>query len=384
LWFTGIIFHYYKNSIMRFIKILSFDVWQGLKQLAPGLLACVCGLVAPLAMAAISGQTSTQAAAHTAPVPVPHPKWFTETLLDFREDAQDAKKVNKRVLIYFGQDGCPYCVRLMKDTFGKPAIAATTQKSFVVIPLNIWGDRETTWIDGVVRSEKLLARHLKVQFTPSLLMLDEQGALIARINGYYPPEQMAKALQFGIGRLESASSFSDYMLQSQTAAKASGKLVAEPFFMLPPLDLQHKPSSKPLVVLIERPNCAPCAELHRTGFSQPAVRALLGKSGKLAKLNIAQINSLDAAAQITTPTGEVTTPAAWARKLGVSYTPSLVFFDERGAEVFRLDAYVRPFHLAGALDYVASGAYKTEPQFQRYLQAKADAIRAAGGKVQLW
>lgn len=367
------------------MKIRPFDVWQGLKRLAPALLlavlACVYGLIAPLAMAAVSGQTSTHGAAHTAPVPVPHPKWFTETLLDFREDVADARKLNKRVLIYFGQDGCPYCVRLMQDTFGKPAIAATTQKNFVVIPLNIWGDRETTWTDAVVRSEKLLARHLKVQFTPSLLMLDEQGAVIARINGYYPPEQMAKALQFGVGRLESASSFSDYMQQSQTAAKATGKLIAAPFFMPQSLDLQRKPSSKPLVVLIERPNCAPCAELHRTGFSQPAVRTLLGKQGRLA---IAQINSLDATSQLTTPTGEVTTPAAWARKLGVSYTPSLVFFDERGAEVFRLDAYVRPFHLAGALDYVASGAYESEPQFQRYLQVKADAIRAAGGKVQLW
>ena len=37
------------------------------------------------------------------------PNWFTETFLDFREDVRDATKENKRLLVYFGQDGCPYC-----------------------------------------------------------------------------------------------------------------------------------------------------------------------------------------------------------------------------------------------------------------------------------
>jgi thioredoxin-related protein len=67
----------------------------------------------------------------------------------------------------------------------------------------------------------------------------------------------------------------------------------------------------------------------------------------------------------------------------VSYTPTLVLFD-RGREVLRIDAYVRPFHLAAALDYVASGAYRKEPSFQRYLQAQGERLRERGQPVELW
>ena len=74
----------------------------------------------------------------------------------------------------------------------------------------------------------------------------------------------------------------------------------------------------------------------------------------------------------------------WADALRIVYTPSLVLFDPAGNEAFRVDGYVRPFHLASALDYVASGAYRTEPSFQRFVQARAERKRAAGERVDLW
>ena len=55
-----------------------------------------------------------------------------------------------------------------------------------------------------------------------------------------------------------------------------------------------------------------------------------------------------------------------------------------GREAFRTEGYLRPFHLAATLDYVGSGAYRAEPSFQRYLQARADRLRAEGKSVQLW
>ena len=52
-----------------------------------------------------------------------------------------------------------------------------------------------------------------------------------------------------------------------------------------------------------------------------------------------------------------------------------------GTEVFRVEAYVRPFHFASALDYVASGAYRKEPSFQRYLQARAASIASGTSEI---
>jgi thioredoxin-related protein len=72
-----------------------------------------------------------------------------------------------------------------------------------------------------------------------------------------------------------------------------------------------------------------------------------------------------------------------ARELGIAYTPTFVLIG-RGKEVLRIDSFVRPFHIAAALDYVASGAYRKEPSFQRYLQAHAERLRSRGVRVDLW
>jgi thioredoxin-related protein len=74
----------------------------------------------------------------------------------------------------------------------------------------------------------------------------------------------------------------------------------------------------------------------------------------------------------------------WAKSLNIGYVPTLVLFDTSGREVFRIDAYVRPFHLAGALEYVSSGAYRSEPSFQRFLQSKTESLLKRGTAVDLW
>ena len=40
--------------------------------------------------------------------------------------------------------------------------------------------------------------------------------------------------------------------------------------------------------------------------------------------------------------------------------------------------------LNGAFDYVASGAHAREPQFQRFVQARAERLREQGVAVDLW
>ncbi|HQY46835.1 MAG TPA: hypothetical protein PLE38_07790, partial [Usitatibacteraceae bacterium] len=37
------------------------------------------------------------------------PKWFKETFLDLKDDVAEAAKAGRRVMVYFYQDGCPYC-----------------------------------------------------------------------------------------------------------------------------------------------------------------------------------------------------------------------------------------------------------------------------------
>ena len=321
------------------------------------------------------------AAPVAAQAPSPHqiriPPWFVETFLDFREDATAAAKEGKRLLVYFGQDGCPYCKRLMETTLAETRIADKARRNFVAVALNLWGDREVTWVDGKRMTEKELGRYLRVQFTPTLLMFDEQARPIVRLNGYVNAARFEAAIDYVAGRMETRQPFAEYMLGAVTE-DARPTLATHPLFLKPPHDLaKAAKAGKPVLALFERKSCASCDELHRDVLPRKEVAALL------PKFTIAQFD-LSGAVEITTPDGRRTTARDWARQLDLPYAPALLFFDAKGNEVFRVEAYVRPFHFASALDYVASGAYRREPSFQRFVQARADRIRERGDRVDLW
>jgi thioredoxin-related protein len=310
-----------------------------------------------------------------SPQAIELPAWFGESLLDLREDVREAAADGRRVMLYFGQDGCPYCKALMQVNFSQREVVDKMRRHFVAIALNVWGDREVTWIDGATQSEKQLAARLEVQFTPTLVFLDEAGAVALRLNGYYPPRRFEAALDYVAGRMERKLEFRDY-LAAAYREEASAKLHDEPFFMKPPLDLRRSPGSRPLAVLFETPYCAGCDELHGEGFARAEVRA------ELAKLDVARVSLADAQS-LTAPDGRRLPAERWARELAIAYTPSIVFFDG-SREAFRIEAYVRPFHLASSFAYVSSRAYRREPSFQRFLQARGEAMRRRGESPDLW
>lgn len=330
------------------------------------LVALSAALLAPLA-----ALTQT-ASPHAGDIP----SWFSESFLDLREDVREAAKEGKRLMLYFGQDGCPYCKALMQTNFSQARIVDKTRRKFIAIALNVWGDRSVTAIDGAEMREKDLARVMGVQFTPTMIFLDEKGGVVARLNGYYPPHRFEAALEYAAARMERKQPFADYMRDAAKDA-ASEKLHDQPFFMRPPYDLRRGRGSKPLAVVFETPYCAGCDELHKEGFNRAEVKAELGR------FDVARI-ALGDRSIVTTPQGSPVPADEWARTLKIAYTPSIVFFDGTGREVIRIEAYLRPFHLAGAFAYVSSGAYRDEPSFQRFIKSRAERMRQRGEPVDLW
>ena len=125
------------------------------------------------------------------------PEWFANSFLDIREDVAEAQAHGKRVLLYFYQDGCPYCKKLLDTNFALADTEQRTRDNFDVIAINMWGDREVTDLAGMHTTEKEFAKQLRVMFTPTLLFLDEQGRIVLRLNGYYPPHKFNAALDYG-------------------------------------------------------------------------------------------------------------------------------------------------------------------------------------------
>lgn len=303
------------------------------------------------------------------------PRWFALSLLDFKDEVAEAARAGKRVMVYFGQDGCPYCKALMKALAPGP-LADKTKANFVAVAINIWGDAEVTWLDGRRYTEKTLAKALQVQFTPTLLFLDSDARVALRLDGYLAPERLSMALDYVIARRDKVESLAEYF-DARDPTPPLPPRAAPKYLLRDPSQLARRGSARPLAVLFESPKCRSCAEMHDEAFKRSGMVALL------KRFDVARIVP-GTPASLVTPDGRRLEAGVWARELRIRLYPSVVFFDTAGREVFRFDGYLRPFHIESSFDYVASGAYLKEPMFQRYVQARAEALRDNGKPIDLW
>ena len=328
-----------------------------------------------LPFAAVAAEDASLAPGMVNPGYHDKPEWFKHSFLDLREDVAEAEAAGKRVMLYFYQDGCPYCKKLLETNFALRDIEAKTRKHFDVIAINMWGDREVTDMQGGTLTEKQFAAQRKVMFTPTLVFLNEQGADALRVNGYYPPHLFTAALDYVATRQETKQSFRDYLAQ-QKPAEAKGQLHQSPGYLQEPYNLDQRAGGKPLAVFFEQRECPPCDELHQDVLARPASRE------QLERFDVVVLD-MWAKTPLTTPDGRTTTAAEWARELDVQYAPTLIMFTAKGDEAFRTEAYLRAFHVQSALEYVSSGAYREQSNFQRYIQARADALEAKGVHVDI-
>lgn len=303
------------------------------------------------------------------------PAWFKTSFLDLREDVNQAAGNGKRLFIYFHQSGCPYCAELINNNFSQKHIVNYTRKHFDVLALDLWGSQEVTDFDGKSYSEKIFAANHKVWFTPTLLFFDEQAKVALRINGYYPPHQFMTALRYVAEKHDRKIPFRDYYAK-HAVIKSTGKLHSQPFYRNAPHDLTGLGQKKPLIVFFEQKDCQACDRLHQKIFPRTRTQE------QIRKFDAVQLD-MWSKEKVTTPAGDKTTARQWAGKLGITYAPSAVLFDE-GKEVMRIEAFLKEFHVQSVMDYVASDGYKTEPSFQRYLQARADKMLEQGKAVDIW
>ena len=311
------------------------------------------------------------------------PAWFKESFLDLAEDLQEANENNKKLFLYFHQDGCPYCEKLLKDNFSRKDIVNKMQRSYDLLEINIWGDKTISLLSGEEVSEKEFARQMKVMFTPSSLILDKKGIEQFRMNGYYAPDKFTAVLNYALLDAAQKPSFNDYYLQQKQSLlnNIQSGLNTEAFiYKGNDLSSWSDSSKKPLLILFEQTNCPECNELHGDSFRRMPVYQ------QLKLFDIAQIN-INSSKIIITPDGQSMTEKQFAEQLTIQYTPSMIFYDNyntRNHEVFRSEAYLKGFHVQALLEYISSGAYISEPQFQRFIQKKADKMHEQGIIVELW
>lgn len=293
------------------------------------------------------------------------PNWFKLSFLDLQDSLNEAVQNGKRgIILYFGRKDCPYCKAQLEINWGKKDIVEYTRSNFDVIAIDVTGARTVTDFDGRTYSEHEFASRMRTDFTPSLLFFESKGRLALRLPGFRPPYQFRAALEYVADAHYLNEPFGDYLARAEEAfsfgrdeLNDNDAFLPRPFY----LDRSQHKSSRPLVVFFEHPICHACDVLHAGPLSDPEVNNML------RQMDAYQIN-LASHEPVITPAGKKTTTNDWARDLKLSFAPTLIFFDENGHEIIRVDSVIRLYRLNNVLLYVLSKGYKKYPTFQIWRQ----------------
>ena len=270
-------------------------------------------------------------------------------------------------MVYFGQKYCAYCKQLLERDLEAEDIQAYTREHFDIIGIDIHGDRTVTDMSGNELTESALAIRDKTNFTPSMIFYDKEGQEVLRLRGYYPPYRFRAALEYVADAHYKDENFREYLARADVPLVFEpGDLNDEPVFLPGPymLDRSVMPGERPLVVFFEQGNCHACDVLHTGPMQDPAIMS------RFEQLENIQL-SFWSDTPVVTPSGERLTARQWGERLGLFYTPTLIFFDHDGKEIMRVDSVVQFYRLRNVLDYILSGGYREHPTFQRWRTSRS-------------
>ena len=293
------------------------------------------------------------------------PQWFKPSFLDFRIDLDEARRRGRHVLVFLHLDDCPYCARMLKENFVSGDSRDFAQRHFDVIAVNIRGALDVIWIDGTPHTERTLARQLRVVATPTIVFLAPDTGPVLQLTGYRDARAVRHALEYVQGRHYRSQAFTEYLVTREMPAVYEFR--DHPQFAVA---TYFKGYRKPLAILFEDRHCTACARFQERTLHHPDVIA------EMKRFLFVRLDA-DSDRPVVDPAGNMTTPAQWAKTLGLTYRPALVLFDE-GREIFRIDGQLYHFHFKEALRYVSGGHHRRYPNISAYNAARREELLQQG------
>lgn len=135
-------------------------------------------------------------------------------------------------------------------------------------------------------------------------------------------------------------------------------------------------AGKGFVLIWEQPGCSACQRLHEVNFQDKKLIDYIG-----GKFNVMVMNMFGEV-EVTDFDGEVMPEKDLAFKHRVNFTPTTIFFDETGKEVFRLPGYFKPFYYLAGFVFAVEKGYADESvrgMFPRWMQVKGAKAREVYG-----
>jgi thioredoxin-related protein len=297
------------------------------------------------------------------------PSWFKDSFLDIADDVNEAAESGRHVLLFFQLNGCPYCDRMLVESFEAEPLTSFIQQHFDTISINVRGDREIAFNDNLVVTEKQLSNILKVRATPAIVILDENNKQVVRVNGYRAPERFKHILEYVQTKSYKTTKLAEYI---QTYIK---KDIYQPqsnplFANITDLSIVKGP----LMVIFEDSSCYDCQEFYGGLLANALVQQ------EMAAYTIVRID-VSSNQALTDIDGEQTTSIKLVNKYQMIYRPGVLIFNE-GKLLRRHDSLTFPYHFKESLRYVAGEFYKTQT-YSDYSQKRTEELLSQGITIDL-
>ena len=137
---------------------------------------------------------------------------------------------------------------------------------------------------------------------------------------------------------------------------------------------EARKNGKRVILMFTQDGCPYCSALVERNLSQRGIEATMKEKFDVIAVNIwgdKELVGLD---------GKPYTEKSYAAALKIQFTPSLLFFDETGKTVLRLNGYVPPARLQAALDWVG-GRHENTIAFRDFVAAREVPKQASGDMI---
>lgn len=297
------------------------------------------------------------------------PSWFKESFLEIADDVEEATAEGKHVLLFFQLNDCPYCDRMLEESFEAEPLTSFIQENFDSISINVRGDREIVYNDEISVTEKELSEILKVTATPAIVFLGESNKAVVRVNGYRAPERFKQVLEFVASKSYQSTSLSEYM--QAKLRRDVYQLRDNPLFT----EVTDLSTIKgPLMVIMEDGSCYDCNEFHDGILAHPLV------SEEIKAFTIVRLDA-DSNSEVIDVDGTPTTPKKMAEEYEMIYRPGVLAFNESKL-IRRHDSLTFPHHFKESMRYVAGGFYK-QSDYQTYSENRTEELLSQGVIIDL-
>lgn len=299
------------------------------------------------------------------------PEWFKESFLDMSEDIEEAKGNNKHVMLFIDLDGCPYCTRMLKESFFAQNETSDFAKAhFDVINLNVKGSREIAWSEEETFTEQELAVKLKVQYSPTVLFLDEEKNVVVRVNGYRSATNFKTILEYVQGKHYKNMKLTDFIEKQKDNSLYTLK---DNKIFKNITNLSN--INTPLAVIFEDGSCTQCDYFHDNQLKNKDVL------NEFSKYTIVRLDA-NSDTPIIDTNGEKTTPKKWANKINLDYRPGILLYNE-GELVSTVDALLYNFHFKELLRYVSGKHYEKYNGYLTYLRIRQKELLNKGVNIDI-